>query len=109
MNATIMEEWLVKKVLSGLHTYLHNNLRIDKDFIAGMSAAGLLGDRVADRLCSSVTQGGNKALYDLLHYMDRFYTVEMLEKFCGVLMERSMRAKPRLGEIANRIHEEMEK
>ena len=104
-----MEESLVKIVLTGLRTYLHNNLRIDKDFIAGLSAEGLLGDSDADRLRSSVTQGGNEALYDLLHYIEWFYDEEMLEKFCVFLDDYSKKAKPRLGKVAVRIRSELEK
>ena len=108
-KATIMEESPVKKVLTGLRTYLHNNLRIDKDFIAGLSAAGLLSDSDADSLRSSVTQGGNDALYGLLHYIEWFYDEEMLETFCVFLDDCSQKAKPRLREVAARIRSELEK
>ena len=104
-----MEESPVKKVLTGLRTYLHNNLRIDKDFIADLSAAGLLSDSDADSLRSSVTQGGNEALYSLLHYIEWYYDEEMLEKFCVFLDDCSKKAKPRLREVAARIRSELEK
>ena len=109
IKATIMEESRVKKVLTGLRTYLHNNLRIDKNFIAGLSAAGLLGDSDADSLRSSVTQGGNEALYGLLHHIEWFYDEEMLEKFCVFLDDYSKKARPRLREVAARIRSELEK
>ena len=104
-----MEESLVKKVLTGLRSYLHNNLRIDKDFIAGLTAEGLLGDSDADRLRSSVTQGGNEALYGLLHHIEWFYDEEMLEKFCVFLDDYSKKARPRLGKVAVRIRSELKK
>ena len=97
------------EILRGLRAYLHKNLRIDEDFISGLSAAGLLSDSDADGLRSSVTQGGNEALYDLLHYIEWFYEEEMLEKFCVFLDDYSKLAKPRLGEVAERIRQEMKK
>ena len=109
IKATIMEEPPIKKVLKGLRTYLHNNLRIDKDFIAGLSAKGLLGGSDADNLRSSVTQGGNEALYGLLNYIEWYYDEEMLEKFCVFLDDCSKDAKPIFSEIAARIRSELEK
>ena len=109
IKATIMEESPVKKVLTGLRTYLHNNLRIDKDLITGLSAAELLSASDADRLRSSATQGGNEALYGLLHYIEWYYDEEMLEMFCGFLDVYSKKAKPRLRKVAARIRSELEK
>ena len=99
-----MEESTVKKVLKGLRMYLYDSLTIDKDFIRHLSAAGLLGDNDADRLRSSVTQGGNDALYGLLDYMESFYHEEMLEKFCVFL--DSVKTRPIYGQIAARIRSE---
>ena len=104
-----MEESPVRKVLNGLRTYLHSNLRIDKDFVAGLLAEGLLGGSNADSLRSSVTQGGNEALYGLLHYIEWYYNEEMLEKFCVFLDDCSKNAKPIFREIAAMIRSELEK
>ena len=104
-----VSEMAVKEVLTGLRMYLHSNLRIDKDFIADLSAAGLLSASNADSLRSSVTQGGNEALYGLLHYIEWYYDEEMLEKFCVFLDDCSQKAKPRLREVAARIRSELEK
>ena len=109
IKATIMEESPVKTILTRLRAFLHNNLRIDKDFIAGLSAANLLTESDADSLRFSVTEGGNEALYGLLHYIEWYYDEEMLERFCGFLEEHSKPAKPRLSKIAERILQEMEK
>ena len=104
-----MEESTVKKVLKGVRTYMYDNLRVDMDFIERLSGSELLGDSDADRLRSSVTQGGNQALYGLLHYIESFYDEEMLEKFCVFLDDRSVKAKPIYSEIATRIRSEMKK
>ena len=104
-----MEESTVKKVLKGLRTYLHDNLTIDIDFIERLSAEGLLDDSDADRLRSSVHQGGNQALYGLLRYIEKFYDEEMLEKFCVFLNDRSSKAKPIYSDIAAKIRSEMKK
>ena len=109
VEATIMEESPVKTILLGLRAYLHNNLRIDESFISSLSAAGLLSDSDADIIRSSVNQGGHKAQYDLLQYMEWYYDQKMLEKFCVFLDDYSKPAKPRLGEIAERIRQEIEK
>ena len=109
IKLAIMEESPVKTILTGLRAYLHSNLRIDESFISSLSAAGLLSDSDADILRSSVSQGGHKALYGLLQYMEWYYDQKMLEKFCVFLDDHSKLAKPRLGEIAERIRQEMEK
>ena len=103
------EESPVKTILTGLRAYLHNNLRIDESFISSLSAAGLLSDSDADILRSSVSQGGHKAQDGLLQYMEWYYDQKLLEKFCVFLNDYSKPAKPRLGEIAGRIRQEMEK
>ena len=95
--------------MKGLRAYLHNNLRIDESFISSLSAAGLLSYSDADILRSSVSQGGHKTQNGLLQYMEWFYDGEMLEKFCVFLDNHSKPAKPRLGEIAERIRHEMKK
>ena len=100
----------VKTILTGLREYLHNNLRIDESFISRLSVAGLLGDSDADTLRSFVSQGGaDKALYSLMRRMEVDYDQEMLEKLCVFLDDYSKPAKPRLGEIAGRIRQEMKK
>ena len=104
-----MEESPVKKILTELRAYLHENLRIDTDFIAGLSASGLLSDSDASSLRSSVTRGGNEALYGLLNYIEWFYDEKMLEEFCVFLDVYSKKAKPRLREVAAKIRQEMEK
>ena len=100
---------LPRKVLKSLATYLTGTLRVDKDFISGLHAAGLLGDNDADRLGSSVTQGGNEALYGLLHYVEWYYDDEMLERFCAFLEEKSKSAKPIFSKIAEKIRGEMKR
>ena len=97
----------VKTVLTGLRTYLLNNLRINESFVSNLSAAHLLNDSDAHIFQSSIRQGDNKVLYGLLHYMEWFYDEEMLEKFCRFLEEHSKPAKPRLGKIAERIRQDM--
>ena len=109
IKTTIMEESPVKKILTGLREYLHNNLRINDSFISSLSAVGLLSDSDADILRSSVSQGGHKAQDGLLQYMEWYYDLKLLEKFCVFLDDHSKPAKPRLGEIAERIRQEMEK
>ena len=89
--------------------YLQDHLRVDKDFISGLQAAELLGNSDADRIGSSVTQGGNEALYGLLQYIEGYYDGEMLEKFCTFLEEKSKPAKPIFGKIAKRLRESIMK
>ena len=96
-------------ILRGLRTYLHNNLKIDKSFISSLYGAGLLSDSDTDFLQWSVSQGGHEALYGVLQYMEWYYNEQMLEKFCVFLDHYSKPARPRLGKIAKRIREEMEK
>ena len=104
-----MEESPVKTILTRLRAFLHNNLRIDTDFISSLSAASLLTYSDADSLQSFVSLGGHKAQDDLLQHMEWFYDEEMLEKFCRFLEEHSKPAKPRLSKIAERIRQEMKK
>ena len=73
------EESLVKEVLQSLREYLQKNLRVDKDFISRLQAAGLLGDSDVDRICSSLTQGSSEALRVLLDHIAWFYDESVLE------------------------------
>ena len=91
-----MEESPVKTILTGLGAYLHNNLKIDESFISRLSVAGLLSDSDADMLRSSVSRGGDKALFGLLQYMEWYYDQKMLERFCVFLDDYFKPAKPRL-------------
>ena len=103
------EEFLAEIVLKDLRGYLQDHLPVDKDFISGLSAAGLLGYSDANRLGSAVTQGGDEALYGLLYYMESYYDEEMLERFCFFLEKKAKSAKPTLGIIAKKIRQEMNK
>ena len=104
-----MNIYLAVIVLKDLRGYLQDYLTVDKDFVSGLSAAGLLGDSDADRLRSSAAQGGNEALHGLLHYVEWYYDEEMLERFCAFLEKKAKSAKPLFGKIPRIIRQEMNK
>ena len=93
----------VREVVLKEKRYLQDEFRIDKDLLTKLESEELLSSEYMKKISKEIDAGEDSdALTALLEYIEKFYVIETLKKFCTCLSDNSSR-KPKWKEVAMKI------
>ena len=95
----------VSEVILKVKSYLQDQFRIDKVLLNKLEGEELLTSEYVKKISKEIDAGRDTdALTALLEYMENFYVMETLKKFCTCLSDNSSK-KPKWKEVAMKLLE----